>query len=362
MLFIPMAEGHVNERRARNGGLRGRLRGLSGETRRLLASEGGPERFDFNETPDALTTSVLVAAANAAALDGLQHVSILVGARVARDPSTHVVTGQVIGIEAVDTAHERIVRLASEISPNAPDVSVYVENLKTSKPILRLQIRPTRPPHRDALGAWVARPGAPVRPLTESELLELRLGAEGQRLAETLTDLATGFGERISGLAGALEALEERVRLMEQTGRDALNATNHQQTILGRLEQLMTAARLELASLGTPTSFEAAWWELNGARTRGWAAFERKRSPAFRAGTILREILETHADPLDYERNLLEGQAWNALAALPEDAPASAWAECAEMIRSAAEGRHRVPQLGLASRIGSVESLSVTHP
>jgi hypothetical protein len=66
-------------------GSTGRFDRLSGVTWRFLRTEGESGRFEFKRNADAVGTSVLVAAANGAALEGLGSVTILVGVDEKRD-------------------------------------------------------------------------------------------------------------------------------------------------------------------------------------------------------------------------------------------------------------------------------------
>jgi len=97
--------------------LRLRFDRLSGVTRQLLHTEGESGRFEFKRNADAVGTSVLVAAANGAALEGLGSVTILVGVDERRDPSSGVVTGEVVGLDDLERARGRVTDRGSKTKP-----------------------------------------------------------------------------------------------------------------------------------------------------------------------------------------------------------------------------------------------------
>lgn len=160
--------------RQRNVSLRLRYKRLSGQTRRLLATEGESGRFEFKQNDAAVSAGVRAAAANAAALEGLDAVTILVGVEEVEDPATGVVRGRVGSLDDVETARSRITSRAASIRPVPPHLTVFDENTAAMKPILRLAIRPTRAPHYTDTGNRATRYGASTRAITDEELKRAR--------------------------------------------------------------------------------------------------------------------------------------------------------------------------------------------
>jgi hypothetical protein len=86
-----------------------RYQGVSKAARKILLSAGEAERFEFKRTADAVSAKVLVAAANAVALEDSPDgaVTILVGVEEREDDKTGLVTGEVVGISAGGDPNDR---------------------------------------------------------------------------------------------------------------------------------------------------------------------------------------------------------------------------------------------------------------
>jgi predicted HTH transcriptional regulator len=195
--------------------LRLRYSRLSGSTRRLLATEGESGRFEFKQDDTVVTAGVIAAAANASELEGVGAVTILVGVEEIEDLATSVVRGRVLGLADVEKARSRITSRAASVKPVPPHLTVVEENTGTAKPILRLEISPTRAPHYTDTGNRATRYGASTRAITDEELLELYLFRDAEafelrfrRIAERLQEELRRVGGDVTELVRSLERHE----------------------------------------------------------------------------------------------------------------------------------------------------------
>ena len=88
--------------------MRYRYEGLSETTRRILSRQCEAGRFEHKRDSESVSTRVLVAAANAAVLERLRSVTVLVGVAEEQNPTTGAVTGSVVGLPDVEAAKQRI--------------------------------------------------------------------------------------------------------------------------------------------------------------------------------------------------------------------------------------------------------------
>jgi hypothetical protein len=98
--------------------------------------------------------------------------------------------------------------------PDLPvSVTIIEEAVATSKPFLRLKIRPTFPPHFDAEGRRQTRNNASTRPLTDEELLDLYLDREAAKFEQRFQQTA----DRVESHAGDIEFAFGTVRGQRHT-------------------------------------------------------------------------------------------------------------------------------------------------
>lgn len=128
----------------------------------LLRTEGESGRFEFKRTAKALDQSVLVAAANWVALDPERSkVTILVGVDEDLDPTSGLTRGKPVGLPGdLSLQVRRIQDHARTTLPVPVDLRIIEEGVETATPFLRVEVRPTFPPHFDSSGRRVTRYGA----------------------------------------------------------------------------------------------------------------------------------------------------------------------------------------------------------
>lgn len=303
-----------------------RYKRLSGSTQGLLRTEGESGRFEFKQTAEAAKQDVLVAAANAAALEHLTSVTILVGVGERVDETTGAVSGEVLGLQDIDRSVEKITNYGQDTWPVPVGLRIIQENLETRKPILRLDVWPTRPPHYTQGGRRVTRYGASTRAITDEELVEIYLQREAQsfqaRFRETASELIAELVE-IRELTDLYrrELEETRQRLVEVhemtdqaagAAEESFSFAEGLSIDLGRVEGLVE----ELAS--APPSSEEAFHQLRVMRSQALFHLSLIRDEDFRAkvAEIIEPVMNKEPRVFDYRRNLREGAAWNEFMAV----------------------------------------------
>ena len=176
---------------------------MSSESRQLLGTEGESGRFEFKRNARAVSTDVLVAAANTVVLDRVPagHITVLVGVDEEENPMTGLVTGNVVGIDNLERARGLVTARASSTLPVPVRVTIVEENTATSKPFLRVQVAPTRAPHYTQDGKRVTRHGASTRAITDEELVDLYLEREAEAFERRFADVAQGLEESLADVA-----------------------------------------------------------------------------------------------------------------------------------------------------------------
>jgi hypothetical protein len=328
-------------------GVRYRYPGLSPATQQILRRQGEAGRFEFKQNADGVKVSVLVAAANAAALDRLPSVTILVGVAEQEDEATGVITGLVVGLPDLERAKQRVTGLARSVKPVPPKVEVIEENVATSAPILRVVISPTRPPHYDDNGSRVTRLGASTRAITDEELLDMYLSREAdsfrQRFDQIASDLersVEAVADDVRDVATQADALTRQLTTIESAAdqiQGSLDETYEFVTSLdgaignlqGSVDELIQApATVEEALAGLLRSRAMAMTWIQGTSDLG-----RGHTTEVRA--TFDELAGQPPALLAYRRNLREADLWRPLIGLDPDTPAQQWLEAADRIRSA---------------------------
>lgn len=207
-----------------------RYQGVSKAGKTILASASEAERFEFKRTADAVSAKVLVAAANAVALEGAADgaVTILVGVDEREDANTGLVTGEVVGVsrgggpddrDGLERAKQKIRSRASSTLPVPIRLTLIEEGVATSLPFLRLLVRPSSPPHYTSEGLRVTRQGASTRAITDEELLGLYLNRESEAFHERFRSATNGLlravEETHEAFLGAAADLERQLHDVE---------------------------------------------------------------------------------------------------------------------------------------------------
>ena len=303
-----------------------RYQRLSGPTQTLLRTEGESGRFEFKKTAGAAKQEVLVAAANAAALERLPSVTILVGVGERVDEATGAVTGEVIGLGDIERATEKITAYGRDTFPVPVGLRIIQENLNTRKPILRLEVWPTRPPHYTQGGRRVTRYGASTRAITDEELVEIYLRREAQSFQARFRETADAL---ISELVEISELTERHRRELEATSERLAEVHELTDQAAGVAEESFSFAEGISADLGRveslvedllerPRSSEEVFAHLRLTRSRARLQLGLIEDPDLRDQIvdILEPIMDRQPRVFDYLRNLREEAAWEEFLAI----------------------------------------------
>ena len=301
-----------------------RYASVSKAARQVLRTQGESGRFEFKSDSKAVSASVLVAAANWVALDaGRDHVTLLVGVEEVLDQETGLTTGRPVRMSGADlsTHVRRIQDVAATTRPVPIDLRIVEEGAKTSAPFLRIEVRPTFPPHFDGTGRRVTRNGASTRPLEDEELLDIYLDREAQKFearfqttAQRTIDAVDAIHEGLGGMSTTLEKLPDLIDGAEaaayMAGSEAEDTQRGIEDVVVRLDQL--DRRLAERLNRTP---DYVFLRLRHIRSRVWRCFnvDRLLKPSKAAERLAPRLLTHLNEPLDinaYMANLARLQHW----------------------------------------------------
>lgn len=189
---------------------------MSATARRILAL-GESDRYEFKRDADVVTPKLLAALANWVALDpGRDVAHLLIGVEEIEDRNTGLVHGRPCGLpKGLDKAVARIQDMASKTRPIPVDVFIIEEGVSETTPFLRIELRPTMPPHFDDEGRRQTRQGRSTRALTDDELLRIYLdreaGSFATRFRQTTTELQSAVGAVDSQVDQIAEGIEKNI-------------------------------------------------------------------------------------------------------------------------------------------------------
>lgn len=204
----------------------------------LKLGESG--RFEFKRDAEAVTPRLLAALANWVALDPQRDVAhLLVGVDEVEDPATGLVSGKPVGLpKGLDKAVARVQDLATKTRPIPVDAFIVEEGVAGDTPFVRVQIRPTMPPHFDDEGRRQTRQGRSTRALTDDELLRTYLDREAGSFAarfrltsEELHSAVGAVGSQVDDIADAIEKniarpIEDLTRTVQEAASAADSASS----------------------------------------------------------------------------------------------------------------------------------------
>lgn len=210
-----------------------RYQGISEDAAQMLAL-GESGRFEFKRDVDAVSAKLLAALANWVALDTDRAVAyLLVGVQEVEDRTTGLVWGDPRGLpKGLDKAVSRIQDVASQTRPVPVDAFIVEENVAGSAPFVRVEVRPTMPPHFDDEGRRQTRQGRSTRAMTDEELLRVYLdreaGSFAVRFRQTSEDLRAAIGaigNQVDDVAAAIEEnIAEPISLLTMTAETSAEA------------------------------------------------------------------------------------------------------------------------------------------
>lgn len=181
----------------------------------LALGESG--RHEFKRDVEAVTAGLLSALANWVAADPTRDVAhLLVGVEEVEDRTTGLVSGVPYGLpKGLDKAVARIQDVASRTRPIPVETFIVEEGTSQMTPFIRVEVRPTMPPHFDDQGRRQSRQGRSTRALTDDELLRIYLdreaGSFALRFRQTSHELQSAVGAVGSQIDQIAEAIDQRI-------------------------------------------------------------------------------------------------------------------------------------------------------
>jgi hypothetical protein len=308
-----------------------RYQQVSREARELLATEGESGRFEFKQTARSVKPEVLCAAANWVALQRgeVEAVTLLVGVGEVKDLNTGLVKGEILGITDLETAIQTIQNSIRETRPVPVEVTIIEEGVATSKPFLRIKIRPTFSPHFDAEGRRQTRNNASTRPLTDEELLDLYLDREAakfqQRFQQTADRLESALGDidwAIDRVTSDLGDIDSNIdRLSQDFGQlhsaawSAAQEAEESKSLAEQLQSDITDLTRYVIGQGDDTP-AGLYFRVMDTRWRVWDAFcldaaYRPTKTTDQLATRLKDLLEQPVPPDNWLANMNEIGSWN---------------------------------------------------
>jgi len=226
---------------------RRRWSGLSRTTEGLLAvSPDENDCLDLKAIAQPLTDHYLATMANAAALRGEGHATVLVGVGERNDPTSGITTGEIAGLTGdLHQAGETISQRASMTKPSLVRIEIFEENVD-SAPILRVEIIPTMPLHYDQAGRRSTRQHTTTRAMSDEEILQLLEARELRRysgVAEDTANLMMGDFRVVT---------DEVMERIERQQLDSDDVASRLQELMGRIDDV------EFQLLDLPRDFDPA--------------------------------------------------------------------------------------------------------
>ncbi|WP_447943305.1 AlbA family DNA-binding domain-containing protein [Microbacterium aurum] len=206
---------------------------ISAVAQQMLAL-GESGRYEFKRNVEAVTVGLLAALANWVAAEPDREVAhLLVGVDEVEDKTTGLVHGQPFGLpRGLDKAVSRIQDVASKTRPVPVEVFIVEEGVAEPTPFVRVEVRPTMPPHFDDQGRRQTRQGRSTRALTDEELLRIYLdreaGSFAMRFRQVSDELRSAVGAVGSQVDQIAEGIENNVATpilaLTRTTQDAADA------------------------------------------------------------------------------------------------------------------------------------------
>lgn len=204
------------------------------ETAQAMLALGESGRYEFKRAAEAVTVGLLAALANWVAVDperGVAH--LLVGVDEVEDKTTGLVAGVPFGLpKGLDKTVSRIQDMASKTRPIPVDAFIVEEGVAEETPFVRVEVRPTMPPHFDDQGRRQTRQGRSTRALTDDELLRIYLDREAgsfaarfRQTSEELRKAVGAVGSQVDQIAEGIENhIAEPIERLTGTTEEAAEA------------------------------------------------------------------------------------------------------------------------------------------
>ncbi|MBO0883234.1 MAG: hypothetical protein J2P17_23435, partial [Mycobacterium sp.] len=234
-----------------------------------------------------------------------------------------------LGLSDLERSVETIQNSVRETRPVPVSVTIVEEAVETSKPFLRLKIRPTFPPHFDAEGRRQTRNNASTRPLTDEELLDLYLDREAakfeQRFQQTADRVTSHLGDiegaidRVTGDLGAIDTNMERMSedfgQLHQAAWNAAEEAEESRSLAEQLESEITDLKRHVLGQGDDSP-SGLYFRVMGSRWTVWDTFSqdaayRPTKTTDQLAARLKRLLEEPVPSDDWLTNMDEISSWN---------------------------------------------------
>lgn len=304
----------------------------------LALGESG--RYEFKRDVDAVTVGLLAALANWVAADPTREVAhLLVGVDEVEDKTTGLVHGQPFGLpKGLDKAVSRIQDVASKTRPIPVEVFIVEEGVAEPIPFIRVEVRPTMPPHFDDQGRRQTRQGRSTRALTDDELLRIYLDREAgsfalrfRQVSEELRSAVGAVGSQVDQIAEGIEknvatpimaltsTTHDAAEAAESASSSADSAASSADTVSYEVEHVQRLVRelQEIVEDIQNDSTQNLAYRVIRLRRKVWWNFtvdtwEHKSKRADRLQARLRDLLSGDVS-LDADRNTWELRVWQDL-------------------------------------------------
>lgn len=297
--------------------------------RLLTLGESG--RCEFKRDAEVVSVGLLAALANWVALDATREVAhLLIGVEELQDDSTGLTYGRPFGLsKGLDRTVSRIQDLASRTRPVPVEAFIVEEGVGEEVPFVRVEVRPTAPPHFDDEGRRQTRQGRSTRALTDDELLSIYLGREAGSFAarfrqagEELRAAVGAVGNQVGQIADAIDkqiarplaALQDAAEYAASAAGGAEDAATAAQSDIMSVEHMVRRLEKVVEELQDET-IETLADRVTRDRRAVWLAFsldtwERTSARAHRLAERLRALLAADIT-LNAERNTWELGIWH---------------------------------------------------
>lgn len=201
---------------------------ISAVAQQMLAL-GESGRYEFKRDVEAVTVGLLAALANWVAAEPDREVAhLLVGVDEVEDKTTGLVHGQPFGLpRGLDKAVSRIQDVASKTRPVPVEVFIVEEGVAEPTPFVRVEVRPTMPPHFDDQGRRQTRQGRSTRALTDEELLRIYLDREAGSFAMRFRQVSDELRSAVGAVGSQVDQIAEGIENNVATPILALTRTTH---------------------------------------------------------------------------------------------------------------------------------------
>jgi hypothetical protein len=105
----------------------------------------------------------------------------------------------------------RIQDVASKTWPIPVDALIVEEGVDTGAPFLRIEIRPTMPPHFDDEGRRQTRQGRSTRAVADEELLQIYLSREAGNFAARYREISTALEQAVGAVGHQVDAIASAI-------------------------------------------------------------------------------------------------------------------------------------------------------